>query len=111
MAESQPKDEREQEIGELFTPYGELVMILDGPTHALREAFRDCSVDQLRDIIMVLEDNINDAHADGSNEEMNKRLLYLRHFAIREIDRKEGREGTNEEHYYTYEQERDWLGY
>lgn len=70
---------------DLFSDYGQLVLLLDADTDVLREVIIDTSPEQKRDIIDVLEDQINDAYIEG-NEDMLKRFLLLWLFTIRMLD-------------------------
>jgi len=69
----------------LFTEYGQFALLLEADISALREPIKDCSPEQKREIISVLEDQINDTYMQG-NEELLKKFLYLWMYTIRKLD-------------------------
>jgi len=82
---TQGPDHTVDDESRLFSEYGELVLLLDADPEILREAIKDCSQEQKRRIIQVIEDQLNDTHIDG-NEALFKRHLYVWMYTIRQLD-------------------------
>jgi len=85
---TQGPDHTEDEENRLFSEYGELVLLLDADPQVLHEVMKDCNQQQLRKIIQVIEDQLNDTHIEG-NKELFMRHLYVWMYAIRQLDSEE----------------------
>lgn len=84
MSESSDRDR-------IFSPYGEVVTILEAPSHALDEIMLDCDPEQLLKLINVVEDQLNDvADSRKTQRDYVERLLYVRYSAIRVFRKKIG---------------------
>lgn len=82
---TQGPDHTEDGSNRLFSEYGELVLLLDADPQVLHEAIKDCSPEQQRQIIQVIEDQLNDTYIEG-NKELFERHLYVWMYTIRQLD-------------------------
>lgn len=74
-----------EDNGNILTPYGEFVLLLDADPSTLREPLNDCQPEQLRRIIDCMEDQINETPLEG-NEKLIQRHLLVWMMCIRQLD-------------------------